>query len=148
MSYYNAATSFFSISESQRTNLGAHIIVDKPAWSDDGIDDASASDSEDEGEGRDDSRYSQSNVDSRNTFAKNHQKARSKVNTHVPAEKLRTSSDIYNRLMWDPQLDQNDYLIGYEDRFVGIKEVPLKDWKRDINDEAFVWCSLYIIVTC
>lgn len=68
----------------------------------------------------------------------------------------RTSSDVYNRLMWDSSVSSNDYAIGYEDRFkgtytpsryhedfvegahLGVKEMPLGAWKREVEDEAFV----------
>ena len=50
----------------------------------------------------------------------------------------RTSLDVYNRLMWDPSISRGDYVIGYEDRFKGVKEVPLESWKREVEDEAFV----------
>ena len=52
--------------------------------------------------------------------------------------KLRTSADVYNRLMWDPQYRRDDYMIGYEDRFVGVMELPLLEWKREVEDESFV----------
>jgi uncharacterized protein (UPF0248 family) len=50
----------------------------------------------------------------------------------------RTSVDVYNRLMWDPSVNSVDYVIGYEDRFKGVKEIPLSAWKREVEDEAFV----------
>jgi hypothetical protein len=40
--------------------------------------------------------------------------------------------------MWDGNVSRGDYLIGYEDRFKGIKEMPLSGWKREVEDEAFV----------
>jgi uncharacterized protein (UPF0248 family) len=40
--------------------------------------------------------------------------------------------------MWDPSLNSSDYVIGYEDRFKGVKETPLGTWKREVEDEAFV----------
>ncbi|KAF8517850.1 hypothetical protein JB92DRAFT_3095335 [Gautieria morchelliformis] len=57
---------------------------------------------------------------------------------HVPAPKLRTSSDVYYRILWDRELNPEDYLIGYEDRFSGLKEMPLPNWKRDVEHEDFV----------
>jgi uncharacterized protein (UPF0248 family) len=52
--------------------------------------------------------------------------------------RLRTSADVYNRLMWDPQVDRADFAIGYEDRFEGVKEMALTGWKREVEDEAFI----------
>jgi hypothetical protein len=58
---------------------------------------------------------------------------------HIPAAKLRTSNDVYNRLMWDSGAgDPNNFAIGYEDRFTGIKEIALSSWKRDVSDREFV----------
>jgi uncharacterized protein (UPF0248 family) len=58
--------------------------------------------------------------------------------TQARGGKLRTSADVYNRLMWDPHADRADYAVGYEDRFVGVMEMPLTNWKREVEDEAFV----------
>jgi uncharacterized protein (UPF0248 family) len=55
-----------------------------------------------------------------------------------PKTKLRTSTDVFNRLMWDPVISKEDYVIGYEDRFLGVKEMPLSNWKREVEDEEFV----------
>jgi MJ1316 RNA cyclic group end recognition domain len=66
---------------------------------------------------------------------------------HVPAPKLRTSSDVYHRILWDRELNAEDYLIGYEDRFSGLKEMPLPNWKRDVEHEDFVSQILDIVFT-
>jgi uncharacterized protein (UPF0248 family) len=61
------------------------------------------------------------------------------VTPHCQAPKLRTSTDVYNRLMWDSGSgDLNDFVIGYEDRFTGLKEITLSSWKRDVSDREFV----------
>lgn len=52
--------------------------------------------------------------------------------------RFRTSSDVINRLRWDPNLDSNDYLIGYEDRFLGVMERSLDLWKGDQTDDEFI----------
>jgi hypothetical protein len=64
--------------------------------------------------------------------------AKPKATPYVPAGKLRTSSDVFNRLMWDPSISKEEYVIGYEDRFLGIKEGSLASWKREVEDESFV----------
>jgi poly(A) polymerase Pap1/uncharacterized protein (UPF0248 family) len=51
---------------------------------------------------------------------------------------LRPSQDIIARIKWDPQLQMNDFLIGYEDRFVGVKEMDLGNWKSEQTDEEFI----------
>jgi uncharacterized protein (UPF0248 family) len=54
------------------------------------------------------------------------------------AGKLRPATDVLNRLRWDPSHDAADYLIGYEDRFLGTKEMPLEHWKGEQTDEEFI----------
>jgi len=46
---------------------------------------------------------------------------------------------VYNRLMWDPQAgNRDDFVIGYEDRFKGIQEIVIADWKREVEDLEFI----------
>jgi uncharacterized protein (UPF0248 family) len=58
--------------------------------------------------------------------------------TPVSSSKLRPASDVINRLRWDPNLDPADYIIGYEDRFLGAKETSLEKWKTEQTDEEFI----------
>ena len=55
-----------------------------------------------------------------------------------PRAKLRPASDVLHRLVWDPALDVADYLVGYEDRFLGLREMPLTKWKTEQTEEEFV----------
>jgi uncharacterized protein (UPF0248 family) len=52
--------------------------------------------------------------------------------------KLRPSHDIYHRLLWDAGYNADEYVVGYEDRFKGVKEMPLTSWKRELSDEEFI----------
>ncbi|KAM7196364.1 hypothetical protein V8F20_007023 [Naviculisporaceae sp. PSN 640] len=52
--------------------------------------------------------------------------------------KFRTAADVMNRLKWDPQIDSSEYIIGYEDRFLGARERPLSAWKTEQTDEEFI----------
>lgn len=54
------------------------------------------------------------------------------------AGKLRPASDVMNRLRWDDSMDSNDFVVGYEDRFAGIKEKELAEWKSEQTDEEFI----------
>lgn len=59
--------------------------------------------------------------------------------THIPGSKsLRPAQDIISRIKWDPTLSAKDFLIGYEDRFVGVKETELGRWKSEQTDEEFI----------
>lgn len=52
--------------------------------------------------------------------------------------KLRSASDVLNRLRWDAEFDIEDYIVGYDDRFLGEREMPVGQWKADLTDEAFI----------
>ncbi|KAH7133447.1 hypothetical protein EDB81DRAFT_659428 [Dactylonectria macrodidyma] len=52
--------------------------------------------------------------------------------------KFRTAADVLNRLRWDGNLDSNDYVVGYEDRFIGAQEKPVEQWKSELTDEEFI----------
>ena len=56
----------------------------------------------------------------------------------VKTGKLRPSHDVFNRLFWDEKYSVEDYLVGYEDRFKGVKEMILASWKRECTDEEFI----------
>lgn len=58
-------------------------------------------------------------------------------NVSVPG-KFRTARDVMNRIKWDAALDSSDYIIGYEDRFVGAREKQLELWKSEQTDEEFI----------
>lgn len=58
--------------------------------------------------------------------------------TPLAASKLRPASDVLHRLKWDPNLDPSDYIIGYEDRFLGARETGLEKWKTEQTDEEFI----------
>ncbi|KAJ5626366.1 hypothetical protein N7510_002675 [Penicillium lagena] len=58
--------------------------------------------------------------------------------TESAENKLRTASDVINRLLWDPSYDHSDFVIGYEDRFEGRLEASLGSWKKDLTDEEFI----------
>lgn len=55
-----------------------------------------------------------------------------------PTGYLRPASDVMNRIKWDPEIDIRDYIVGYEDRFLGIKETEMSRWKREQTDEEFI----------
>lgn len=64
--------------------------------------------------------------------------APSSTRTPVSSNKLRPASDVLNRLRWDANLDPGDYIVGYEDRFLGAKETGLEKWKTEQTDEEFI----------
>jgi uncharacterized protein (UPF0248 family) len=62
----------------------------------------------------------------------------SPTSTPVSSNKLRPASDVLSRLRWDPSLDPGDYIVGYEDRFLGAKEISLEKWKMETTDDEFI----------
>ncbi|KAK4450664.1 nuclear poly(A) polymerase 1 [Podospora aff. communis PSN243] len=53
-------------------------------------------------------------------------------------KKFRTAADVMNRIRWDPEMESSDFLVGYEDRFVGAREKALDLWKSEQTDEEFI----------
>ncbi|KAI9745371.1 MAG: hypothetical protein M4579_007653, partial [Chaenotheca gracillima] len=65
----------------------------------------------------------------------------SKATSSGPRErvpKLRPATDVLNRIRWDPAMDSDDFVVGYEDRFVGAIEIPLELWTSEQTDEEFI----------
>lgn len=47
-------------------------------------------------------------------------------------QRMRTSIEVYNRILWDPELNAADFMVGYEDRFEGIMEAPVPEFELDV----------------
>jgi uncharacterized protein (UPF0248 family) len=54
------------------------------------------------------------------------------------SNKLRPVQDIISRIKWDPDLSADDFIIGYEDRFAGVMEIDLLNWKTDQTHLEFI----------
>ncbi|KAH6607911.1 hypothetical protein Trco_004224 [Trichoderma cornu-damae] len=54
------------------------------------------------------------------------------------AGKFRSAVDALNRIRWDDGMDSSDYLVGYEDRFIGAQEKALDSWRTEQTDEEFI----------
>ncbi|KAL7785247.1 hypothetical protein V8C37DRAFT_323238 [Trichoderma ceciliae] len=54
------------------------------------------------------------------------------------AGKFRSAVDVLNRIRWDAGMDSSDYLVGYEDRFIGAQEKALDNWRTEQTDEEFI----------
>ncbi|KAK3688181.1 hypothetical protein B0T22DRAFT_147508 [Podospora appendiculata] len=55
-----------------------------------------------------------------------------------PGRKFRTAADVMSRIRWDPEIDASEFIVGYEDRFVGPMERPLAAWTGEQTDEEFI----------
>lgn len=139
--FYDSTEMFVSVSKIEPAQLPKNITT-PPPWLDGGIDpEEDTSDEEEAIELLEDDRDSDASfapISSKQMKKARLQKLKGKNTPYVPAPKLRTSSDVYHRILWDRELNAEDYLIGYEDRFDGLKEVPLTNWKRDVEHEDFV----------
>lgn len=49
-------------------------------------------------------------------------------------QKLKGSEYIFHRIKWDTNIDKNQVVIGYLDRFKGIKDIQFDDFKRVHED--------------
>ncbi|KAF4825179.1 Nuclear poly(A) polymerase 1 [Colletotrichum tropicale] len=140
--YYDATTSWFSATLVKRTELG-DLRLDNRDWGDyvDGDDDSDSDEEEDE---EDEEDLSVSGL----PLGKLGKKERAKAATNQPrstvvpkpegAGKFRTALDVLNRLRWDADIDGNDFVVGYEDRFLGAQEKALAEWKSEQTHEEFI----------
>jgi len=60
----------------------------------------------------------------------NHQETQNKTSF----SQLKGAEYIYKKILWNSKLDHQEFLIGYEDRFLGILEIPFSEFstKADI----------------
>lgn len=143
LTYYDSTNAYVAVHELDRATVPDHIYVDEICWTDGGIDndpDESAAAGDDGTAGATEDH----DLHDRSPGVRDHlTPRRQEAGTGASAEitgipKLRPSTDVFNRLMWDSQYDANDYLIGYVDRFTGIMETPLRSWSRDSDEENWV----------
>ncbi|CAF3304625.1 unnamed protein product [Rotaria sp. Silwood2] len=50
--------------------------------------------------------------------------------TSALTNRFRHSDIIFNRILHDKTIDRSQVVIGYEDRFIGIHEIPFNEFKR------------------
>src|SRR5690606_3929250 len=57
---------------------------------------------------------------------------------------LRPAHDVLNRLKWDSTYDIKDYVVGYDDRFLGIMEMGVEAWQSELTGEE--WIPMHRVV--
>ncbi len=134
--FFDKETSWLDVRHVKNNELG-ELILDETDWHDGSQDDACSLDDDDLDE------YAESADDqvalgSTTKSSVTDKTLRTNVKPGQPAAKLRPAVDVLNRIRWDPGLDGNDHVIGYEDRFAGTKEIPFDKWKADSTDEEFI----------
>ncbi|GJC93886.1 DUF455 domain-containing protein (endonuclease/exonuclease/phosphatase) [Colletotrichum higginsianum] len=135
--YFDPNTSWFSATVVKRSELD-DLHLDDREWGVhvDGDDD---SDTEDEKEDDDvDEEYQEWLADKVAKKGKSAKQRSTTVRKPEGAGKFRAALDVLNRLRWDPNIDSNDFLIGYEDRFLGPQEKALSAWKSEQTHEEFI----------
>lgn len=46
--------------------------------------------------------------------------------------------DVLDRFRWDPAYKSSDYVVGYLDRFDGLREMPLDSWVPESTEEEWI----------
>jgi uncharacterized protein (UPF0248 family) len=129
--YYDPESSWVGVSLAKPHDL-KDLTLDNREWGDYITDNESDSDDEDETPDNADEAAPQP------SHKLPHRPSAPSTSIPVSATKLRPASDILNRLRWDSNLDPGDYIVGYEDRFLGAKETSLGRWKTEQTDEEFI----------
>lgn len=58
--------------------------------------------------------------------------------TGLPKTRFTPFKEILHRLRWDPELNIEDYVVGYLERFEGLKETPANSWIADFSEEEWI----------
>ena len=137
---YDSTDSWIQVQHVRKSSLG-NVKADDRDWGGDGTEDdliddednliGAKQDSDDEYSCSDDQSYS-------SVKATPSSGAKKQPKRPVPGRKLRPALDVINRIKWDPSLDSGDFLIGYEDRFKGIREMDVGKWKMEQTDLEFI----------
>lgn len=133
--FFDANTSWISASVAKQSELG-DLKLDRREWGEYTIGD----DESDEEEEEEDFNDEDQSAEEERPRAKSKRNA---IQDDVPSRpayegKFRPSADVISRLRWDPCLDSSDFIVGYEDRFLGVKERALDLWKSEQTDEEFI----------
>jgi uncharacterized protein (UPF0248 family) len=139
--YFDANTSWLSARLVRRDELGV-MVVDERQFGDmtgaESEDDETDTEDEEHDDDNDDNDDNNNNTEEGMDRLKSLKDEKSRTPRPSEAARLRSASDVMNRIRWDPAMDAGDYLVGYEDRFSGLRERPLEQWKREQTDEEFI----------
>ncbi|UQC89328.1 endonuclease/Exonuclease/phosphatase [Colletotrichum lupini] len=140
--YFDSTTSWFCASIVKTNELG-NLRLDDREWGVyiDGDDDSDTEDEDDTEDENEEELAAQERL-AAGKLSKKAKAAKQRSGTANPKPegigKFRTALDVLNRLRWDPDIDSNDYVIGYEDRFLGPQEKALSAWKSEQTHEEFI----------
>ncbi|CAK7227094.1 hypothetical protein SCUCBS95973_006425 [Sporothrix curviconia] len=144
---------WINVSIANRTDLGniERLRLDDRAWGEHNPGDEESEEDEDDDDDDDDEIVNENGDEEEESSSgegggkkgkggkKNAAKKLPMAVVHRPsAGKFRTAQDVIKRLRWDPHLDRSDFIVGYEDRFLGAREKLLESWKAEQTDEEFI----------
>ncbi|KLO89230.1 poly(A) polymerase [Fusarium fujikuroi] len=132
--YYDSQFCWMSATVARAHDLGS-LEIDQSLWGEYG--------GETDDDGSDEELEEEEDFDDAEVDSKGHKstgpRSRAAVVGKTPGlGKFRTAADVLNRLRWDPNFDSGDYIIGYEDRFLGARERAVEHWKTEQTDEEFI----------
>lgn len=135
--YYEAQSCWMSAAVVRTLDLG-NLELDQNRWGEF----AGDTDDEDEDDDIEEEDESDSDGEFQSTAKKNvasSHGSRAAIVSKTPGlGKFRTAADVLNRLRWDAGFDANDFIVGYEDRFLGPRERAVEQWKSEQTDEEFI----------
>jgi uncharacterized protein (UPF0248 family) len=133
---YDPNDSWIQVQHVGKSALGT-VQVDDRDWEDG---DEEVSDSDDEGKDEEGLSPKESEDDSPTKRPKRpkQSKHQKKPKKSIPGKKLRPALDVINRIRWDSSLEAGKFVVGYEDRFLGVREMEVKKWKMEQTDLEFI----------
>ncbi|GAP86240.1 putative endonuclease Exonuclease phosphatase [Rosellinia necatrix] len=141
--YFNSNTSWMSASLINRSELGT-VQLDSREWGEYTVGDDEFDEEEEEEDEEEDMLGSDGEgLDGLEALHGKSKSRKGAITANRPPRpaysgKFRSSADVINRIRWDPNMDSGDYIVGYEDRFLGTKERALDAWKSEQTDEEFI----------
>lgn len=135
--YFDRSCSWIDVSLAKSNEL-RNLRPDNSDWSCTGGNQVEEFDSDDDFE-RDHDEISAENTESFKQWNPPGRSSRPAPGVQVlEGPRLRPADDVLNRLRWDASFDASDYVVGYVDRFVGEKEMPIDRWKSEQTHEEFI----------
>ncbi|QGA19806.1 hypothetical protein EYB26_007500 [Talaromyces marneffei] len=139
--YFDKSCSWVDVSLAKRNDL-QNLHLDKSDWSHNAANQAEDMDSDDDFEqdyGDLSTVQTAGDIESSEQWYSPERPSRPAPAVQVVAgPRLRPAGDILNRLRWDASFDSSEYVVGYIDRFVGEKEMPIDRWKSEQTHEEFI----------
>jgi uncharacterized protein (UPF0248 family) len=55
-------------------------------------------------------------------------------------KKVRTAKAAIDKVLWDPNLDQNEFSVGYFDKYMGVLETKIDEYqKSEIKEHRLIY---------